>query len=79
MEKAKGAQGTGSNQYQVRSHDTTAPQTLSDMGISKKQFSRYQKLADVPEDQFESDLHEAKAKGKLLTSRGPVCPRRARG
>src|SRR4051794_943317 len=25
-EKAKGAQGTGSNQYQVRSDDTTAPQ-----------------------------------------------------
>jgi hypothetical protein len=54
-EKAKGAQGTGSNQYQVRSIGTTAP-TLSDRGISKDQSSRWQKLADVPEEQFEAAL-----------------------
>ena len=30
----RGAQGTGSNQYQVRSHDEAAP-TLSAMGISR--------------------------------------------
>ncbi|MGH7114916.1 MAG: hypothetical protein ACREE9_10520 [Stellaceae bacterium] len=53
MEKATGAQGTGSNQHQVRSHDETAP-TLADLGISKSQSSRRQKLAEVPEAEFEA-------------------------
>ncbi|MGH7054946.1 MAG: hypothetical protein ACREE4_20585 [Stellaceae bacterium] len=46
MEKAKGAQGSGSNQYEVRSRPSTTP-TLRDLGISRDQFSRWQKLAAV--------------------------------
>ena len=40
MEKNKGAQGTGSNQHQVRSHDATAPLKLSDIDVTKTQSSR---------------------------------------
>ena len=62
MEKAKGAQGSGSNQHQVRSHDTTAP-TLSDLGVSKDQSSHWQQLAGVPDDEFEAGLDTAAAMG----------------
>src|SRR4051812_3299277 len=48
-EMAKGARGSGSNQHQVRSHDTTAP-PLSDLGISKQQSSNWQKMAAVPDE-----------------------------
>lgn len=44
MEKATGARGTGSNQYQqaeVRSSAATAPKTLSDLGITKDQSSKW--------------------------------------
>ena len=54
-EKAKGAQGSGSNQHVVRSHAGTAL-TLSDPGISESQSSRWQQLATVPEEQFEAAL-----------------------
>jgi hypothetical protein len=57
-EKAKGAQGSGSNQHQVRSHDETAP-TLADLGITKTQSSRWQKLAQVPADEFEATFNGA--------------------
>lgn len=56
MEKATGAKGSGSNQHQVRSHDTTTAKTLSELGISKDQSSRWQQLAAVPEDEFEAAL-----------------------
>jgi hypothetical protein len=53
LEKAKGAQGSGSNQHEVRSHVDTAPK-LSDLKISKGQSSRWQKLAAIPEADFEA-------------------------
>jgi hypothetical protein len=53
MPKNEGGKGTGSNQHEVRLHDTTAPKTLSEIGISKDQSSRWQKLASVPDVQFE--------------------------
>ena len=49
---AKGARGTGSNQYEVRSHDTTTPR-LYDLGITRDQSSQGQRLAEVPEEAFE--------------------------
>jgi hypothetical protein len=59
MEKHPGAKGTGSNQHEVRSHDVTAPK-LADLGITKNESSRWQKLAAVPEDQFEQAVAAAK-------------------
>jgi hypothetical protein len=49
-ERNKGAQGNpgGRGAPIVRSHNETA-QTLSDLGISKSQSSRWQQLAAVPE------------------------------
>lgn len=48
MEKAKGGRPS-----ENRSSSTTS---LSDLGISKDQSSRWQQLANVPEDQFEAAL-----------------------
>lgn len=65
MEKATGARGTGSNQYQlaeVRSRATTAPKTLSDLGITKDQSSKWQRLAAVPEAEFEAAVSQPGAK-----------------
>jgi hypothetical protein len=54
----KGAAGAGVNQHtpvEVRSSVTTAPK-LSDAGISKDLSSRAQKLAAVPEAEFEAEV-----------------------
>lgn len=67
MEKAKGAQGVGSNQYEVRLHDVTAPK-LSDLGIKKIQSHRWQKIASVPENEFEKHVSRKKEKKEELTS-----------
>ncbi len=44
MEKAKGAEGNSSNQHkqEVRSNDVTAPPTLSEIGITKRQSADWQ-------------------------------------
>lgn len=58
MEKAK---PPGDNQYQRvdRSQRTTeAPRTLSDIGITKDQSSKWQKLAAVPEAEFEAAVSQ---------------------
>ena len=44
----KGTQGAGSNQYQVQSHDETAPPKLSALGISKSMSSRAQAIYHHP-------------------------------
>lgn len=68
-EPNRGARGSGSNQYQVRSHDVTTP-TLSDLGISKMQSSRWQQEAAVPEAEFERHIAAVKSRGEELTSAG---------
>ena len=54
----------------TRSHDATAlPKTLGEIGISKTQSSRWQKLAAVPEDQFEQAVAAAKeVAGEVTTA-----------
>jgi|LakMenEpi03Aug12_release.lakeMendotaPanAssembly.Ray.scaffolds.fasta_scaffold167928_5 hypothetical protein len=62
MEKAKGQLKQG--QELPRSHDATTekPKTLSDLGINKTQSSRYQALANIPEDIFEQHLADPVSK-----------------
>lgn len=57
MDKAKGARGNpgGRGAPIVQSYDGTT-QTLSDLGISKKQSAKWQQLASVPEADFEAAL-----------------------
>lgn len=55
-EKAKGAAEAGTNRGTTRSDDPTASQTLRDLGISKQQSSNWQRLADVPKEEFEAAL-----------------------
>lgn len=56
-----GSRGTGSNQHQVRSRNGTTPPTLADADIDKKLSSRAQKLAAIPEKQFESRIEKWRA------------------
>jgi hypothetical protein len=58
MEKAKGATGNpgGRGAPIVRSQSTTAQPTLAELGISRDQSSKWQRLADVPEAEFEAAL-----------------------
>ena len=72
---SKGAAGAGINQHtpqEVRSLPTTAPK-LADAGISKDLSSRAQKLAAVPEAEFEAALAEKREiqqrEGERVTAR----------
>jgi hypothetical protein len=59
MEKAKGFAGNpgGRGAPIVRSENSTAhPKTLAELGISKQESSDWQKLAAVPQDEFETAL-----------------------
>lgn len=54
-EKAKGNQHV--NSKTARSQEVTKQtQTLSDVGIYKNQSSKWQKFADVPEEDFENRI-----------------------
>lgn len=51
------------------SHDATIGKTLPELGISKTQSSRWQKLASVPEEQFEQAVAAAKeVAGEVTTA-----------
>lgn len=56
LDKARGAAEPGTNRGLTRSDDTTASRTLADMGISKEQSSSWQRLASVPDEDFEAAL-----------------------
>lgn len=63
MEKAKGAEGNpnGRGAKIVQYPEDTAqkqPKTLSEMGISKKQSSQFQKLASIDEDKFDEVIEK---------------------
>lgn len=80
-EKLNGARGNpgGRGAKLVGSHAAT-PQTLADRGISKTQSSRWQQLADVPEEQFEAALAEPDAMPTttgILAAAAPAKPRDA--
>jgi RNA polymerase sigma-70 factor (ECF subfamily) len=49
--KARGAEGTGSNQYQVRVANGAAAPALSDAGIDKHLADRARKHAAIPEEE----------------------------
>ena len=66
-EKNHGARGTGSNQHQVRSNDSTTP-TLADMGLTRDESSRYQQLAAMPAEHFETAVATAKATAGEVTT-----------
>lgn len=52
-----------------RSHDVTAIKTLSEIGITKNESSRWQKLAAIPETQFEQAVNAAKeVAGEVTTA-----------
>jgi hypothetical protein len=71
MEKAKGGGDPGRNQHGAwhRSTGATAA-TLSDLGISRDQSSKWQQLVDVPEDQFEAAVAAPKNPSKHRHHRG---------
>lgn len=52
-----------------KSHDATSGKTLEELGINKTQSSRWQKLAAVPEKQFEQAVAAAKeVAGEVTTA-----------
>ena len=62
------ATGTLKNVNLSRSHDSTATK-LSDLGITKNESSRWQKLANVTEEQFEHAIAAAKeVAGEVTTA-----------
>ena len=56
-----------------------APPTLAEIGVSKKQSSKWQQLAELPEDKFEAEVEYAKAraKGAITNASGAPESRRA--
>jgi hypothetical protein len=61
MDKAKGALKRG-NGAPIRRSDDPTTETLEDLGISKQQSSDWQKLADVPQEQFDAALSDKTTK-----------------
>lgn len=67
MPKATGAKGVGP--IAVPQGYRNGSQTLAELGVTKKQSARWQKLAAVPEDQFEEAVAAAKEVAGEVTAR----------
>lgn len=64
-----GQRDPGGRGRRIESHDATQrPPTLSDLGITRDQSSRYQKLAAMPAEHFETAVETAKASAGAVTS-----------
>ncbi len=76
MDLNKGAQGNpgGRGAKLVQSPSSTAQPTLSDIGITKRQSSEYQQLANIPEDEIDARIEEQKAEGKPPTISATLKP-----
>ena len=74
MEKAKGAAGPGRGKAgaHAASAFTDAP-TLADLGLTRKQSSKWQQLADVPQEAFEAALSgpDKPSAGGILAKKKP--------
>jgi hypothetical protein len=66
-------EGTRLKQHVERSHAASAPKTLAELGISHTQSSRWQKLADVPEGEFEATFAkpEKPSTSAIITANAP--------
>ena len=62
LAESEKARPPGSNQHQLRSSRPTDPPTLRDLGVSKQQSSDWQRLADIPKDEFEEALADRSRK-----------------
>lgn len=75
MDMAKGVTMAGSSdglnpRWSSESTAEESPKTLSELGVTKNQSSRAQKLANVPEEKFEEALEadEAPKVGRIISS-----------
>lgn len=66
MPKNVGAKGIGTSA--VKTNDRTPPK-LDELGISKNDSSAWQKLADIPESEFEAMVAQRKASGAPVSTR----------
>jgi hypothetical protein len=65
--------GTRASQQNGRPVEASRPATLSDIGLTRDQSSKWQKLAAIPDEKFESALSEVKmptTDGLLHNTRG---------
>jgi DNA methylase len=63
----QGRGGDRGNQHLAKSHDGTLP-TLAEIGISRKQSSRWQQIAAIPETVFEGYFTESRESHAELTT-----------
>lgn len=64
-EKNRGAAGVGTSAVQ---RDYRTPPTLEEMGLTKNESSRYQQLAAMPDEHFETAVATAKATAGEVTT-----------
>ncbi len=66
--KSNGERDPGGRGPRVESNGATQPPTLSDLGLTRDQSSRFQKLAAMPEEHFEAAVETAKSVAGEVTT-----------